>query len=179
MGGGADAGVDMALCGALGGGGGGGGGAGMDCALTAFLGRGGGRGGGGGGDTAVVAGAAVAVSLAFAAACLSRTSMSLVPGMLADGSGSFWLLSCPASGGCLACTLRPPSPACAADMAAGNSSRDTRGEGATLSWLSMLDAGKAVMTAAVAPAPACSSFCEEAEAKGEVGIEPSLTCPFA
>ena len=149
----------------------------MDCALTAVCGSGGGGGGGGGGAMGVAA----AASSPLVLACWSDTRASgagLGPAKLADGP-SIVVLSC-ASGACSACFAKSAS-ACET-AAAGKSSLETAGEGASLSWLSvsvaLLGADVALVTAGTAPTPV-SPFCDEAEAKGEVGAEPSVTCPLA
>lgn len=87
---------------------------------------------------------------------------------------------------CCACFAKSGA-ACGAGAAAGKSSLEMPGEGASLSWLpvsvALLGAGEALVTAmsaSTAASPFCDeALCDEAAAKGEVGIEPSLTCPFA
>ena len=145
----------------------------MDCALAT---RGGG-GGGGGGAKGVAA--AVVASLALVAACWSYAEGSHGPAKLMDGSSAL-TLSC-VGNSCCACLARSAS-GCRAAAAVGNSSLEMPGEGASLSWLpasmALLGAAEALVTPGSALTTA-SPFCDEAEAKGEVGIEPSLACPFA
>ena len=145
----------------------------MEWALTAI----GGGGGGGRGATGVAA--AVVASLALVAAFWSGTGGSSGPGKLVDGSLTL-MLSCVGTSCCAG--LARSAPGCRAAAAAGNSSLEMPGEGGSFSWLpvsvALLGATEALVTAGSAP-NAASPFCDEAEAKGEVGIEPSLTCPFA
>ena len=144
----------------------------MNCALAA---RGGGGGGGGGAKD--VAAASVA-SLAFVAACWSDTGGSARPAKLTAGSSAL-MLSCVGNSCCAG--LARSASGCTAATAVGNSSLEMLGEGASLSWLpasmALLGAAEALVTPGSAP-PTASPFCDEAEAKGEVGIEPSLACPF-
>ena len=114
------------------------------------------------------------------AACWSDATSSPGPEKLVDGS-SVSVLACsgPACCACCATSASTCGAAAAAAAAAGKSSREMPGEGTSLSWLSLLAADDASVTAGAAPAAAASPFCGEAEANGEVGIKPSLTCPFA